>query len=55
MEDIRSFLIRRVRDGFAKRNEARVVKSLVTGRKEEVERILMDMEVKRVRVTDQRM
>jgi hypothetical protein len=55
MEDVKSFLIRTVRDGSAKRNEARVVKSLVTGRNEEVEMTLMGMQVKRVRVTDQRM
>ena len=55
MEDIRSFLIRTLRDGFAKRNEQKVVKSLISARKEEVEKILMGFQEKRVRVTDQRM
>ena len=55
MEDVRAFLIRTLRDGYARRNEHRVVKQLVGARKEEVERVLMGLQVKRVRVTDQRM
>ena len=54
MEDVRSFFIRTLRDGHAKRHEHRVVKQLVGARKEEVERVLMGFQVKRVRVTDQR-
>ncbi len=55
MEDVRSFFIRTLRDSFAKRNQHRVVKQLAGARKEEVERVLMGLQVKRVRVTDQRM
>jgi hypothetical protein len=31
------------------------MKSLISARKEEVERVVMGLEVKRVRITDQRM
>jgi len=55
MDDVRFFLIRTLRDGFAKRNEHRVVKQLVGARKEDVERVSLGLQVKRVRVTDQRM
>jgi hypothetical protein len=55
MEEVKSFFVRTLRDGYAKRNEARVIRSLVASRKEEVERCLMGLQTKRVRVTDQRM
>jgi hypothetical protein len=55
LADVRSFLLRTVRDGYAKRNEGRVARHLVGGRKEDVERVLMGLQTKRVRVTDQRM
>ena len=55
MADVRAFFIRTLRDGHAKRNEARVIKSLVSARKEGIERVLLDMQLKKVRVTDQRM
>lgn len=55
MEEIRSFLIRTLRDGTRRTNDRKIIKGIVSSRKEEVERILMGLEVKRVRVTDQRM
>ena len=55
MEEIRSFLIRTMRDGTRRINDRKIIKSIVSSRKEEVERILMGLEVKRVRITDQRM
>lgn len=55
MEDVRLFFVRTLRDGHAKKNERRVVKNLASARKEEVERVLMEMQMKRVRVRDQRM
>ena len=55
MHDVRDFFIKTLRDGSAKRNEARVVSNLVSSRKEEVDRVLLDLETKRVRVSDQRM
>ena len=55
MEEIRSFLIRTLRDGTRRMNDRKIIKSIVSSRKEEVERVLMGLEVKRVRVTDQRM
>ena len=36
-------------------HERKVMKSLISARKEEVERVVMGLEVKRVRITDQRM
>ena len=55
VEDIQAFLIRTLREGHAKKVGHLVVKELRKGRKEEVDRILMGLEVKRVRITDQRM
>ncbi|WVR03742.1 hypothetical protein IAU60_000737 [Kwoniella sp. DSM 27419] len=54
MNDVHSFFMRTLRDSHSKKNESRLVKSLVSGRKEEVERILLGLEVKKVRITDQR-
>lgn len=55
MADVRAFFIRTMRDGFARKNDAKIIKSVVSARKEEVDRVLMGLQVKRVRVTDQRM
>jgi hypothetical protein len=55
MEDVRAFFIKTIRGATAKRNDSRIVRSLVSSRKEEVERTLMGLQVKRVRITDQRM
>ncbi|WVF65869.1 hypothetical protein IAT40_000606 [Kwoniella sp. CBS 6097] len=54
MQDVHAFFLRTLRESYSKKNEARIVKSLVKGRKEEVERMLLGLEVKRVRVNDQR-
>ncbi|WWD16424.1 hypothetical protein CI109_100850 [Kwoniella shandongensis] len=54
MSDVQAFFTRTLRDDHSKMNEKRVVRNIVKGRKEEVERILLGLEVKRVRVTDQR-
>lgn len=55
MEDVRAFFVKTLRDGRKRRNEAKIVRGLVSARKEEVERCLMDLQEKRVRITDQRM
>lgn len=55
MEDVRAFFIKTLRGAMAKKNDSRIVKGLIASRKEEVERVLMASQVKRVRVTDQRM
>ena len=55
MKEVEAFFVKTLRDGHAKKNDARIIKQLVTGRKEQVERVLMDLQVHRVRVTDQRM
>ena len=55
MRDLQAFFVKTLRDGHAKKNDARIVKQLATARKEQVERILMDLQVHRVRITDQRM
>ena len=55
MEDVREFFIKTLRDSTARKNDHQIVKSLVSARKEEVERVLMGLQVKRVRITDQRM
>jgi len=55
MQEIRSFLTRTLRDGTRRVHERKVMKSLISARKEEVERVVMGLETKRVRITDQRM
>ena len=55
MEDVRAFFIKTLRGAMAKKNDSRIVKGLISSRKSEVERVLMSTQVKRVRVTDQRM
>ena len=55
MEEVKHFFLKTLREGHAKRNDHRVVKQLLSARKEETERILMGLQVKRVRITDQRM
>ncbi|ORY29789.1 hypothetical protein BCR39DRAFT_588162 [Naematelia encephala] len=54
MEDVKAFFVRTLRDSHAKKNDHRVVKSLVSARKERVDRVLMGLQIKRVRVSDQR-
>lgn len=55
MQDVRAFFTRTLRERYTRKEEWRIVRGLTKGRKEEVERVLMGLEVKRVRVTDQRM
>ncbi|WVQ93507.1 hypothetical protein IAU59_000581 [Kwoniella sp. CBS 9459] len=54
MQDVHSFFLRTLRESYSKKNDARIVRNLVKGRKEEVERMLLGLEVKRVRINDQR-
>ncbi|OCF40067.1 hypothetical protein I317_06142 [Kwoniella heveanensis CBS 569] len=54
MQDVHAFFLRTLRESYSKKNETRIVKNLVKGRREEVERMLLGLEVKRVRVNDQR-
>jgi hypothetical protein len=55
VHDVHSFFVRTLRDGHARRNEARVVKEVLKTRKEQVDRGLMRLQQKRVRITDIRM
>ncbi|WVQ78836.1 hypothetical protein IAT38_000927 [Cryptococcus sp. DSM 104549] len=54
MSNVKDFFTRTLREDHARRNDYRVIHSLAKGRKEEVERVVLGLEVKRVRVTDQR-
>ncbi|XAO26749.1 hypothetical protein I312_105589 [Cryptococcus bacillisporus CA1280] len=54
ISDVRPFFINTLREEHRRKLEGRVVRQLGKGRKEEVEGMLMGLEVKRVRVTDQR-
>jgi hypothetical protein len=55
MKDVQDFFVKSLRDGYARRNERKIVKGLASARKEQVDRMLMDLQEKRVRITDQRM
>lgn len=55
MRDVQAFFVKTLREDHARRNERLIVRSLVTARKEEIERGLMGLQTRRVRVTDQRM
>lgn len=55
MKDVQDFSVKSLRDGHARRNERRIVSGLASARKEQVERMVMGLEEKRVRITDQRM
>ena len=55
MQDVRSFLVKTLRDSRKKMNEGKMVRGLISARKEEVDRCLMDLQGNRVRITDQRM
>ncbi|WVQ65020.1 uncharacterized protein L199_003190 [Kwoniella botswanensis] len=54
IQDVHQFFMRTLRDSHTKKNESKVLKSLMKGRKEELDRMLLGLETKRVRVTDQR-
>ncbi|KJE00813.1 hypothetical protein I311_05610, partial [Cryptococcus gattii NT-10] len=55
ISDVHPFFINTLREEHRRKREGRVMRQLGKGRKEEVEGMLMGLEVKRVRVTDQRM
>lgn len=55
MADVRAFMVRTLRDGRKRQNDAKITKGLLAARKEEVERTLMELQENRVRITDQRM
>lgn len=55
MEDVHDFFVKTLRDGHAKMNQSRITKQLLKSRKEQVDRGLMKMQQKRVRITDIRM
>ncbi|KAL7424682.1 Vacuolar morphogenesis protein 6 [Cryptotrichosporon argae] len=54
VHDVATFVTRTLREGSRRRNEGRILKQLAGARQDEVERVLMGLEVRRVRVTDQR-
>ncbi|OWZ49934.1 hypothetical protein C368_06859 [Cryptococcus neoformans 125.91] len=54
ISDVHPFFIKTLREEHRQKLERKVVRQLGKGRKEEVEGMLMGLEVKRVRVTDQR-
>lgn len=53
--EVQAFFVQTLRDGRAKANQRKVVEGLISARKEELDRVLMRLQMKRVRVTDQRM
>lgn len=55
VKDLHDFFQRTLGDERARRNEHRITRGLLAARKAEVERLVVGLEVKRVRVTDQRM
>lgn len=55
MNDVNEFFVKTLRDGHAKMNQSRITKQLLKTRKEQVDRGLMKMQQKRVRITDIRM
>lgn len=54
LESLHAFFLRTLGDERARRNEHRITKNLLSARKSEVERLVCGLEVKRVRVTEQR-
>ncbi|KAI5452750.1 Vacuolar morphogenesis protein 6 [Naganishia albida] len=52
MHDVQEFFVKTLRDGHAKMNQSRITKQLLKTRKEQVDRGLMKMQQKRVRITD---
>lgn len=55
VKELHDFFQRTLGDERARRNEHRITRGLLAARKAEVERLVVGLEVKRVRVTDQRM
>nr|XP_018264809.1 uncharacterized protein I303_02989 [Kwoniella dejecticola CBS 10117]OBR86967.1 hypothetical protein I303_02989 [Kwoniella dejecticola CBS 10117] len=54
MQEVDKFFLLTLRDTHTKQNEARLLKNLVKGRNEELDRLVLGLEGKRVRITDQR-
>lgn len=54
LDRLHAFLLRTLGDERTRRNEHRITKGLLSARKSEVERLVCGLEVKRVRVTEQR-
>lgn len=54
VKDLKDFFVSTLGTARAKRNEHRVVRGLLSARRSQVERLVLGLEVKRVRITDQR-
>ncbi|WWC88076.1 uncharacterized protein L201_002980 [Kwoniella dendrophila CBS 6074] len=54
IQDVHQFFMRTLRDNHSKKNQSNIIKNLIKGRKEELDRTLLNLEVKRVRINDQR-
>jgi hypothetical protein len=54
VRDLQDFFVSTLGTARARRNEHRIVRGLLASRKAQVERLVVGLEVKRVRVTDQR-
>ncbi|WWC68549.1 uncharacterized protein I206_102478 [Kwoniella pini CBS 10737] len=54
IQQVDKFLLSTIRDTFKKQNENKLFKNLIKSRKEELDRILLGLENKRIRITDQR-
>lgn len=55
VKELHDFFQRTLGDERARRNEHRITRGLLAARKAQAERLVVGLEVKRVRVTDQRM
>lgn len=55
VSEVQAFFTQTLRDGRARANQRKVVEGLISARKQELDRALMNLQMKRVRVTDQRM
>ncbi len=55
MRDVQSFFVRTLREGHARRDDTRVVKGLLKARRDQVDRGLMALQQRKVRITDTRM
>ncbi|WOO80809.1 Vam6/Vps39-like protein [Vanrija pseudolonga] len=54
VKDLHDFFLRTLGESRTRRNEHRIMRGLLQARKQQVERLVVGLEVKRVRVTDQR-
>ncbi|ORX35229.1 hypothetical protein BD324DRAFT_642956 [Kockovaella imperatae] len=55
MKQVEAFMFKTLRDGFARKNNGQIVKELLMARRDQMDRILLDLQVHRVRITDQRL